>query len=76
MSAVNQVFDAQSDKFTARQNRGDALVIPVSYGKPVFRVTNDNIFLLYEDGSIWEEYPMPETNLIMYLEQYITSLGL
>jgi hypothetical protein len=75
MGAVSQVFNAQSDKFISRHDKGDALVIPVSYGDPVFRVTNGNIFLLRGDGSIWEEYPIPETNIVVYLEYYLTTLG-
>ncbi len=80
LSPVDQILNATSRKFDAELDGCDALVIPtnsMAYGKPSFRVTDDEIFLLRADGSVWDEYDMPEDgDVVSYIENLLSSIGL
>jgi hypothetical protein len=79
-SPVAQMLMADSKKFECAFSEGDALVIPnneIAYGKPLFRVTESEIFLLSVDGKIWDEYDMPEDgDVVAYIETLLSSFGL
>ena len=50
---------------------------PTGYSKPVFKVTESEIFLLRADGSVWDEYDMPEDDdVVSYIEALLSSIGL
>jgi hypothetical protein len=80
LSPVDQILNATSRKFDAELDGCDALVIPtnvIAYGKPAFRVTDDEILLLNADGSVWDEYDMPEDgDVVAYIETLLSSIGL
>ncbi len=80
LSPVDQILNATSSKFDAELDGCDALVIPtnaIAYGKPAFRVTDDEIFLLNADGSVWDNYDMPEDgDVVAYIENLLSSIGL
>ena len=80
ISPVDQILNATSRKFDAELDGCDALVIPtnaIAYGKPAFRVTDDEILLLNADGSVWDEYDMPEDgDVVAYIETLLSSIGL
>jgi hypothetical protein len=82
ISPVDQILDATSLKFDAEEyGEGDALVIPTngfsSYGRPLFRVTECEIFMLREDGSVWDEYDMPEDgDVVSEIVKIMSSIGL
>ena len=79
LSPVDQILNATSRKFDAELDGCDALVIPtnsMAYGKPSFRVTDDEIFLLRADGSVWDEYDMPSSDIVSYIEALLSSIGL
>lgn len=80
LSPVDQILNATSNKFDAELDGCDALVIPtnaIAYGKPAFRVTDDEILLLNADGSVWDEYDMPEDgDVVEYIEDLLSSIGL
>ncbi len=76
-NAVDQILEANSDRFSSQFRQGDALVIPTGYNKPVFKVTESEIFLLRADGSVWDEYDMPEDDdVVSYIEALLSSIGL
>jgi hypothetical protein len=76
-NAVDQILEANSDRFSSQFRQGDALVIPTGYSKPVFKVTESEIFLLRADGSVWDEYDMPEDDdVVSYIENLLSSFGL
>ena len=76
LNTVDQILNANSGRFDAQFRQGDALVIPTGYSKPVFKVTESEIFLLRADGSVWDEYDMPETDVVAYIEDLLSSIGL
>jgi len=80
LSPVDQILNATSNKFDAEPDGCDALVIPtnaIAYGKPAFRVTDDEILLLNADGSVWDNYDMPEDgDVVAYIENLLSSIGL
>ena len=80
LSPVDQILNATSSKFDAELNGCDALVIPTNpftYGRPLFRVTDAEIFMLREDGSIWDEYDMPEDgDVVSEIVKLMSSIGL
>lgn len=80
LSPVDQILNATSSRFNAEFDCGDALVIPtnpMAYGKALFRVTDDEIFMLREDGSIWDEYDMPEDgDVVSEIVKLMSSIGL
>jgi len=81
LSPVDQILNATSSKFDAEYSQGDALVIPTngfsSYGRPLFRVTECEIFMLREDGSVWDEYDMPEdVDVVSEIVKIMSSIGL
>ena len=81
LSPVDQILNATSSKFDAEYSQGDALVIPTngfsSYGRPLFRVTECEIFMLREDGSVWDEYDMPEDgDVVSEIVKIMSSIGL
>ena len=80
LSPVDQILNATSSKFDAELNGCDALVIPTTpftYGRPLFRVTDAEIFMLREDGSVWDEYDMPEDgDVVSEIVRIMSSIGL
>jgi len=77
LNTVDQILNANSGRFDAQFLQGDALVIPTGYSKPVFKVTESEIFLLRADGSVWDEYDMPEDgDVVEYIEDLLSSIGL
>lgn len=79
-SPVDQILDAESNRFDSEYSQGYALVIPtnaMAHGKPAFKVSDDEILLLRADGSVWDEYDMPEDgDVVSYIESLLSSIGL
>jgi|688.fasta_scaffold907038_1 hypothetical protein len=79
-SPVAQMLMADSKKFECDFSEGDALVIPnneIAYNKPLFRVTESEIFLLSAEGKIWDQYDMPKDgDVVSYIEDLLSSFGL
>ena len=79
-SPVDQILEAESNRFDSEYSQGYALVIPtnaMAHGKPAFKVSDDEILLLRADGSVWDEYDMPEDgDVVAYIENLLSSIGL